>query len=128
MAETLPTKCFWGDERMRPLKTASQREKVAEALLVKKVQDMGGKAFKLASPMFNSLPDRLIVFRNKPSIYVEVKKVDGKLTTLQEKTQSLLQGELCQPSYVLYGKEGVLRFIESLPAILNDLPDIEEKI
>lgn len=112
---------------MRPLKTKDNLERAVEQLLTRKVKEMGGQCFKLSSPMYNSLPDRLLVFCNKPSIYVEVKKTDGKLTTLQQKTQELLANDMKQPSFVIYGKEDVLTFIEALPAILDDLPNIVEE-
>ena len=59
-------------------------EKYLEQKLVKKVRELGGKAYKFVSPSNSGVPDRLVLLPKGRCCFVEVKKPkQGKLSKLQ---------------------------------------------
>lgn len=99
------------------------REKEIEALLRDGVKRLGGVAYKFTSPGNSGVPDRLVVFRGRAPIFVELKTKTGKLTELQEVQIERLRS-LGQDVRVLYGRDEVLRFLrlqETLQRILNEV-------
>jgi hypothetical protein len=59
-------------------------ERDLERMFVKAVRDAGGRAYKFTSPARRGVPDRLVVFQDKPVCFVELKRPGGKPTKLQE--------------------------------------------
>ena len=57
-------------------------EKRVETRLRKKIEEMGGKAFKFSSPGNNGVPDRIVLYKGK-SYFVELKKPGKELRPLQ---------------------------------------------
>lgn len=99
------------------------REKEIEALLRDGVKRLGGTAYKFTSPGNSGVPDRLVVFRDRVPIFVELKTKAGRLTELQEVQIERLHS-LGQDVQVLYGKDDVLKFLslqETLQKIMDDL-------
>lgn len=99
------------------------REKEIEALLRDGVKRLGGIAYKFTSPGNSGVPDRLVVFRGRAPIFVELKTKAGRLTELQEVQIERLRS-LGQDVRVLYGKDDVLKFLnlqETLQKIMNEL-------
>lgn len=97
------------------------REKEIEALLRDGVKRLGGTAYKFTSPGNSGVPDRLVVFRGRAPIFVELKTKAGRLTELQEVQIDRLRS-LGQDVRVLYGKDDVLKFLslqESLQKIMD---------
>jgi hypothetical protein len=60
-----------------------ETEKSIERYLVKKVNELNGKIYKLESCQLNGLPDRMTLYKGQ-CIFVELKKPNGKLSRLQE--------------------------------------------
>lgn len=54
-----------------------------ERHLVRKVRDLGGRAYKFVSPTNRGVADRLIVLPGGRVWFVEVKKMGGRLSPLQ---------------------------------------------
>ncbi|OUQ69601.1 VRR-NUC domain protein [Eubacterium sp. An11] len=99
------------------------REKEIEALLRDGVKRLGGIAYKFTSPGNSGVPDRLVVFRGRAPIFVELKTKAGRLTELQEVQIERLRS-LGQDVRVLYGKDDVLKFLslqETLQKIMDEL-------
>ena len=98
-------------------------EKDVEKIWTDGVKKIGGKAYKFVSPGNSGVPDRLVVFRGRAPIFVELKTKTGKLTELQEVQIERLRS-LGQDVRVLYGRDEVLRFLrlqETLQRILNEV-------
>jgi len=60
------------------------REKEVEQYLVKKVKEIGGKAFKFISPGNAGVPDRMVCLPGGRIFFVELKAPGGKTTALQD--------------------------------------------
>lgn len=60
---------------------AETSEKSIEKYLAKRVREAGGLALKYASGTQTGYPDRVCLFPGGLTIWVEVKGVDGRLTT-----------------------------------------------
>lgn len=60
-------------------------ENQVEKYLIKKVSELGGKAWKFVSPGNAGVPDRLITYNSK-AFFVEVKRPGGKPRALQKAT------------------------------------------
>lgn len=60
------------------------REKEVEQYLVKKVKEIGGKAFKFVSPGNAGVPDRMVCLPGGRIVFVELKAPGGKTTALQD--------------------------------------------
>lgn len=98
-------------------------EKDIEKVLTDGVKKIGGRAYKFVSPGNSGVPDRLVVFRGRAPVFVELKTKAGKLTELQEMQIEHLRS-LGQDVRVLYGRDEVLRFLrlqETLQRILNEV-------
>lgn len=87
------------------------REKEIEAVLVREVKRMGGRAYKWTSPGNDGVPDRIVILPNQSPIFVELKTDKGKLSALQQVQTKRLQ-ELGQTVRVLYGLKEVQAFLE----------------
>lgn len=87
------------------------RERDIEAYLVRKMQEIGGIAFKFTSPSRRGVPDRLCLFPNGRMMFVELKRPGAKPTKLQEREHRRIQ-YLGQRVDVLDSKEQVLTLIE----------------
>lgn len=61
------------------------RENVIENEFVKAVKKAGGMAYKLTSQTANGLPDRLVLFPNVKTVFVELKAPKKMLRPLQRK-------------------------------------------
>ena len=59
-------------------------EKDIEKYLVKRVAQMGGKAYKFVSPSNRGVSDRIAMFAKGIVVMVELKRPGGKLSRLQE--------------------------------------------
>lgn len=86
-------------------------EKEIEKILVSEVKKLGGRAYKWVSPGNDGVPDRIVIFPNRPPVFVELKTEKGKLSPLQTVQIDRLMS-LGQRVEVLYGLEGVKRFLE----------------
>jgi len=58
-------------------------ERDIEAALVKRIKEIGGKAYKFTSPNRRSVPDRLCLLPGGRALFVECKRPGAKPTKLQ---------------------------------------------
>jgi hypothetical protein len=59
-------------------------EKQIEAHLVKRVKELGGRAYKFTSPAHRGVADRIVCLPNGQTWFVEVKTEGGRLSELQK--------------------------------------------
>ncbi len=87
------------------------REKEIEKILVSEVKKLGGRAYKWTSPGNDGVPDRIVIFPNRPPVFVELKTDAGELSALQKVQIDRLRA-LGQKVYVAYGLDGVSQFFQ----------------
>lgn len=81
-------------------------EKQIEAYLVKRVKDVGGRAYKFTSPAHRGVADRVVCLPNGSTWFVEVKTEGGRLSELQKVFAADMQR--MQQRYVcLWNKEQI---------------------
>ncbi len=90
-------------------------ESKIEAEFKKCVEDIGGLAWKFVSPGTRGVPDRLAIFPDDHTIYVELKKPGEKPEPLQAKRHEQLRDRGHQV-YVIDTIEGVHAFIREVKA------------
>ncbi len=95
------------------------RESEIEKILVDEIRKMGGRAFKWVSPGNDGVPDRIVVLPGYPAIFVEMKTVTGKLTSLQRIQIDRLQ-KMGQDVRVLYGEKETRTFLEECRRKVQD--------
>lgn len=88
-------------------------ENKIEQKLREGVKRLGGRAYKLVSPGYAGLPDRLICFPFGRVVFVEVKSPKGRLSKLQEYRINELE-KLMQDVWVLSTPEQVDAFLEEM--------------
>ncbi len=88
------------------------QEKEIEKYLVKRVKEMGGKAYKWVSPGNDGVPDRIVFFQGM-TVLVELKAPGKKPTPLQIARHKELE-KLGQKVLVLDSKESVDEFMEKV--------------
>ena len=86
-------------------------EKDIEKVLVAEVRKLGGRAYKWVSPGNGGVPDRIVVFPDRPPVFVELKAENGKLSVLQTAQLRRLQ-DMGQDVRVLRGIQEVEQFLE----------------
>lgn len=89
------------------------RESEIEKILVQEVKKLGGRAYKWTSPGNDGVPDRIVIFPDKPPTFVELKTATGKLTPLQEVQVRRLKS-LGQSVYVVKGLDGLSQFFRDV--------------
>ena len=95
------------------------RESEIEKILVDGIRNLGGRAFKWVSPGNDGVPDRIVVLPEYPAIFVEMKTVTGKLTSLQRVQIERLQ-KMGQDVRVLYGEKETQTFLEECRRKVQD--------
>ena len=91
-------------------------EKEVEAYLVKRVKDMGGIAYKFTSPQRRSVPDRIVVLKDKHIFFVELKSTVGKVTEGQEREINKLC-DLGQKVFVCNSKDQVDQVLSTVMGV-----------
>lgn len=89
-----------------------------EKHLFYEIRKLKGLAYKFTSPGHAGVPDRVILLPNGTTIFVELKREDGRLSSLQIETIRLLQEKNIEV-YVLYSKEEVDDFIKYVKTRLS---------
>ena len=92
------------------MKPIELREKDIERYLVNEVRKIGGTAYKFTSPGRRSVPDRMILLKGQPAIFVECKRPGGKLTQGQKREIEKLREKDFQV-YVVDSKQKVNNFV-----------------
>lgn len=98
------------------------REKEIEQYLVKRVKEMGGKAYKWVSPGNDGVPDRIVFFYGV-TVLVELKAPGKKPTPLQIAKHKELE-KLGQRVFVLDCKEKVESFIYNLQSEVGGVNEV----
>ena len=85
------------------------RERDVEKILVSRVKNLGGRAYKWVSPGNAGVPDRIVILPGRPPVFVELKAETGTLTDLQRvQIKRLL--DLGQDVVVVKGMDGLKQF------------------
>lgn len=87
------------------------KESEIEKILIREVKKLGGRAYKWVSPGNDGVPDRIVIFPDRPPVFVELKTDTGKLTALQQSQIRRLK-RLGQRVEVVYGLDGVSQFFQ----------------
>ena len=99
------------------------RENKVEKYLDQKVKELGGITRKWVCPGHDGVPDR-IVFINGNVHFVEVKTVDGELSTVQKREHERLNAQGITV-ITLYGERQVDAYILDLRSLINQ-PDPDQ--
>lgn len=87
------------------------REKDIEKILVQEVKMLGGRAYKWVSPGNDGVPDRIVIFPDRPPVFAELKAENGKLSALQAVQIKRLK-DLGQDVRVVRGIDGLSQFFQ----------------
>lgn len=87
-------------------------EKKIEKYLCDRVKAIGGLPYKFSSPAHRGVPDRIVLYRGKV-YFVEVKKDDGRLSSLQKIEHERIR-EQGLDVFVVWNTEDVDIFIDLL--------------
>lgn len=88
-----------------------EREKSIEQYLVKRVKELGGRAYKFVSPGNDGVPDRIVCLPGGKVCFVELKAPGKTPTELQKVQLSRLREIGCQTA-VIDSKELVDTLLE----------------
>jgi len=91
------------------------REYIVENEFVKAVRNAGGVAYKLTSQTANGLPDRLVLFPNAKTVFVELKAPGKMLRPLQRKRRY----QLMKLGFPVLCIDNVLQIKPCISAILS---------
>jgi hypothetical protein len=86
-------------------------EKDIEVYLRDQVKAVGGKAYKFISPGNSGVPDRIVLFPEGRTVFVELKAPGKKPTPLQEAQQKKIRN-LGFPVLVIDSKQGVDNLVQ----------------
>lgn len=89
-------------------------EKQIEKYLVKKIKDLKGLCLKFESPGYTGVPDRIIILKNKPVAFVELKRPVGGKYSARQKLVEREFNKLGQKVYKVKNKEEVDKLVEEL--------------
>jgi len=88
-------------------------ERDIERYLVRRVKDLGGVAYKFTSPSRRGVPDRLCVFPDGISVFIECKAPKKIPTVLQAHEIERLRN-LGQQVFVVDSKESIDEIVDSI--------------
>lgn len=94
------------------------RENKVEKYLDDEVKKLGGITRKWVSPGRDGVPDRIVIHDGE-IYFVEVKTIDGHLSTAQQREHFRLR-EAGANVYTVYGDKGVHLFIFKTLKYVND--------
>ena len=89
-------------------------EKQIEKYLVKKIKAEKGLCLKFESPGYSGVPDRIIILKNKPVAFVELKRPKGGRYSVRQKLVERDFNKLGQKVYKVKNKEEVDKLVEEL--------------
>jgi len=87
-------------------------EKQVEAHLVKRVKELGGRAYKFTSPAHRGVADRIVCLPDGQTWFVEVKTEGGRLSELQKVFASDM-AKMNQKYVCLWNKEQIDEWLTS---------------
>jgi len=97
-------------EGIKNAKAKGEKEKNVETYLKKRIDNLGGIAYKFVSPSNSGVPDRIVLMPNSRIFFVELKSPEGESTSLQDTQQKKID-RLGFQVFVIYSKAGVDEFI-----------------
>ena len=89
-------------------------EKQIEKYLVKKIKAEKGLCLKFESPGYTGVPDRIIILKNKPVAFIELKRPVGGRYSARQKLVERDFNKLGQKVYKVKNKEEVDKLVEEL--------------
>lgn len=90
---------------------STDSEKAVESHLVKRMREIGGRAYKWVSPGTGGVPDRICVFPGGRIEFVELKGKGGRESALQKHRFTELS-KLRRPVWVLWSRGQVDLFMD----------------
>lgn len=93
----------------------AESEKAVEAYLVKRMREIGGRAYKWVSPGNDGVPDRMCIFPGGRVELAELKGAGGRVSRLQAHRFAELSG-MGRRVWVLWSRDSIDRFIEEVLA------------
>lgn len=88
-----------------------EQERKVEKALVRMLWNLGCESYKFVSPNCRGVPDRICITEEGRVFFAELKTLKGRLSSLQEVQIKKLKA-LKQEVYVIYGMDGVRKFVE----------------
>lgn len=85
-------------------------ERDVERYLIKRIKDVGGRAYKFTSPAHRGVADRIVCLPSGSTWFVEVKTEGGRLSELQKAFASDM-AKMNQKYTCLWNKEQIDEFI-----------------
>lgn len=89
-------------------------EKQIEKYLTKKIKELKGLCLKFESPGYTGVPDRIIILKNKPVAFVELKRPIGGRYSARQKLVEREFNKLGQKVYKVKNKDEVDKLVEEL--------------
>lgn len=89
------------------------KESETEGWLKSRVENLGGMFLKFTSPGNDGVPDRIAIFPDGRTVFVELKTAMGHLSRVQRYQIRRLR-ERNQQVCVVYGKRGAVDFIRDM--------------
>ena len=89
------------------------KESEIEGWLKSRIEKLGGMFLKFVSPGANGVPDRIAIFPDGRTVFVELKTAMGHLSRVQ-RYQIRKFRERHQQVCVVYGKRGAVDFIRDM--------------
>ena len=93
----------------------AESEKAVEVYLVKRMREIGGRAYKWVSPGNDGVPDRMCIFPGGRVELAELKGAGGRVSRLQAHRFAELSG-MGRRVWVLWSRDSIDRFIEEVLA------------
>ncbi|WP_071131350.1 VRR-NUC domain-containing protein [Enterococcus timonensis] len=90
-------------------------EKDVESYLKREIKKRGGQSFKWTSTI-RGVPDQIVCLPNGDTIFVELKKADGKTRKIQDKVIKDLR-DLKQAVFVCHSRTEVSALVQNLEMI-----------
>lgn len=98
-----------------------KRENKVETYLDREVKSLGGTTRKWVSPGRDGVMDRIVFIQGLIS-FVEVKTLDGVLSSAQKREAEVLRGHGANV-FTVYGCEGVDNYIRTLKEVIEHVDD-----
>jgi Holliday junction resolvase-like predicted endonuclease len=95
------------------------RENKVEKYLNDQIKELGGITRKWVSPGRAGVPDRIVIVKGVVA-FVEVKTMDGKVSTVQQREMERLE-QAGASVFIAFGKPGVDKFISIMRGVLDNV-------
>lgn len=91
---------------------SNESEKSIEQYLQQRAKAVGWLCFKFVSPNNRGVPDRIVILPDGETVYIEVKRMTGTLSALQQRMIKKIQDQKARV-WVVWSREQIDQRIES---------------